>query len=177
MIKQSKCFISFILLNLLLSQAAVYAQVPQEYIRSKEDIIFHTPDMFKFSDVGKISEFRGVIDRTYFTASDLKMIDLYLFKTEAVKVEKSLCLEFIEKIFALKSSKLFKLASLKIESSYKGSVCEALIIDRNKVKEDPYIRYITVGFINAKANVLVYHPKSISDEKISEIKKFWNSLR
>lgn len=176
MISSAKLFLTLIIIAMQLSQPAA-AQNQQEYIRSKEDIIFHTPDMFKFSDVGKISEFRGVIDRTYFGSSDLKMIDLYHFKTEEVRVDKRLCMEFVEKIFALRASKLFKLGSLKIESSNKGNVCEILIIDRNKVKEDPYIRYVTVGFVNAKANVLVYHPKSISDEKITEIKKFWNSLR
>jgi hypothetical protein len=34
-----------------------------------------------------------------------------------------------------------------------------------------------VGFINAKANVLVYHPRNIEDDKITEVRKFWNSLR
>jgi hypothetical protein len=149
----------------------------EEVIRSKEDIIFHTPDMFKFSDVGKISEFRGVIDRVYFTSSDLKMVDLYQFKTDEVKVNQDLCMAFVEKIFSLKTSRLYSLKSLKIESSNKGNICEAHIADRNKVKEDPYIRFVTVGFINAKANVLVYHPKSIQDDKITEIRKFWNSLR
>lgn len=149
----------------------------EEIIRSKEDIIFHTPDMFKFSDVGKISEFRGVIDRVYFTSSDLKMVDLYQFKTEAVKVNQDLCMSFIEKIFTLKTSRLYSLKSLKIELSNKGNICEAHITDKNKVKEDPYIRFVTVGFINAKAHVLVYHPKSIEDEKITEARKFWNSLR
>jgi hypothetical protein len=146
-------------------------------IRSKEDIIFHTPDMFKFSDVGKISEFKGVIDRVYFTSSDLKMVDLYQFKTEEVKVSQDLCMLFVEKIFSLKTSRLYSLKSLKIENSNKGNVCEVHIADKNKVKEDPYIRFVTVGFINAKPNVLVYHPRSIEDEKITEVRKFWNSLR
>lgn len=149
----------------------------EEVIRSKEDIIFHTPDMFKFSDVGKISEFKGVIDRVYFTSSDLKMVDLYQFKTEEVKVNQDLCMAFIEKIFSLKTSRLYSLKSLRIEISNKGNICEAHIADKNKVKEDPYIRFVTVGFVNAKANVLVYHPRSIEDDKITEIRKFWNSLR
>ena len=81
----------------------------QEFIKSKEDIVFHTPDMFKFSDAGKISEFKGVIDRTYFVSSDLKLIDLYQFNTDVVKVSDELCSEFVERIFALKASKLFKM--------------------------------------------------------------------
>lgn len=148
-----------------------------EVIRSKEDIIFHTPDMFKFSNVGKITEFRGVIDRVYFTHGDLKMVDLYQFRTDAVKVSEDLCMTFVERIFALKTSRLYELKYVKIENSNKGNVCEVFISDKNKVKEDPYLRYVTVGFINAKAHVLVYHPRSLDDAKITEIRKFWNSLR
>ena len=166
---------SLLLLSLILTSVS-YAN-EQVIVRSKEDIVFHTPDMFKFSDVGKISEFRGVIDRTYFSSSDLKMIDFYQFNTDDVRVSNSLCLSFIEKIFALKRSKLYKLKYLRIEPSNKGNVCEALVTDKNTVKEDPYLRVVTVGFVNARASVLVYHPRSIEDSKITEIRKFWNSLR
>lgn len=169
--------IALVISALIVLAFSVVQANKEEVIRSKEDIIFHTPDMFKFSDVGKISEFKGVIDRVYFTSSDLKMVDLYLFKTEAVKVSQDLCMTFIEKIFSLKTSRLYALKSLKIETSNKGGICEVHIADRNKVKEDPYIRFVTVGFVNAKAYVLVYHPKSIEDDKITEIRKFWNSLR
>jgi hypothetical protein len=79
-------------LALVIISFSVVQANKEEVIRSKEDIIFHTPDMFKFSDVGKISEFKGVIDRVYFTSSDLKMVDLYQFKTEEVKVNQDLCI-------------------------------------------------------------------------------------
>jgi hypothetical protein len=166
------CCLLFLVQNTL-------AKNSEDFIKSKEDIIFHTPDMFMFSDIGKISEFKGVIDRLYFTSSDLKMVDLYQFKTEAVKVDKELCSEFIEKIFALSKSNLFELKSLIIENSNKGNICEAFIADKKKpTKEsEAYYRYASIGFVNAKAKVLVYHPKKISDEKINEIRKFWNSLR
>ena len=171
----SKLLLALMVFSLFVLSSA-YAN-KEEVIRSKEDIVFHTPDMFKFSNVGKISEFKGVINRVYFTTSDLKMVDLYQFKTDEVKVTPDLCMLFIEKIFSLKTSRLYSLKSMKIELSNKGNICEAHIADKNKVKEDPYTRIVTIGFINAKANVLVYHPSSIQDEKISEIRKFWNSLR
>ncbi|MGZ3690914.1 MAG: hypothetical protein ACXVAX_05405 [Pseudobdellovibrio sp.] len=149
-----------------------------EYIKSIDDIIFHTPDMFKFADAGKISEFKGVIDRVYFTASDMKLVDLYQFGTDKVKVDKQLCFNFIEKIFSIHNSKIFKFNYMRIENSNKGSVCEAYLADKNVVKEDPYLRLITVGFVNAKATVLVFHPVStVTDDKITEMRKFWNNLR
>lgn len=163
------------LLILLLSVSALASD--SEVIKSKDDIVFHTPDMFKYSDAGKILEFRGVIDRVYFSSHDLKMVDLYQFTTEAVKVNKTMCMNFVERIFGLSNSKLFKLKNFKIGSSNKGAICEVFITDVNKVKEDPYLRYVTIGFVNAKANVLVYHPNSLTDDKISEIRKFWNNLR
>jgi len=164
-----------ILIAIFLSLTALAAD--NEYIKSKDDIVFHTPDMFKFSDAGKISEFRGVIDRIYFSSHDLKMVDLYQFSTDEVKVSKSMCMNFIERIFGISQSRLFKLKTFKIGTSNKGAICEVFITDVNKVKEDPYLRYATIGFVNAKANVLVYHPTSLTDEKISEIRKFWNNLR
>lgn len=172
---------NLIVITILLSSLNLVAQAKtgEEYIKSKDDIVFHTPDMFKFSDVGKISEFRGVIDRIYFKSSDLKMVDLYQFKTDAVKVDKELCMNFVEKIFALSSSKLFELKTFKIEDSNKGKICEVYIADKAKPKKDTdaYYRFASIGFVNAKANVLVYHPKGINDEKISEVRKFWSSLR
>lgn len=151
----------------------------EEIIKSKDDIIFHTPDMFKFSNIGKISEFRGVIDRIYFTSGDLKMIDLYQFKTDALKVDKELCMSFVEKIFALSRSRLYELKTFKIVESNKGNVCEVFIADKVKTKhkDDAYYRFVSIGFINAKAHVLVYHPKDVDDNKITEARKFWNSLR
>lgn len=162
---------------LLLLSLQVFAA--DEIIKSKDDIVFHTPDMFKFSDVGKISEFRGVIDRVYFTSHDLKMIDLYQFKTEANKVDKDLCMDYVEKIFAVNKSKVFEVKNFKIVESKKGNVCEVLVADKvaPKKKENAYYRFASIGFVNSKANVLVYHPKSINDDKITEIRQFWNSLR
>lgn len=169
-------FCQFLGLIVILFSSATYAE-KKEYIKSKDDIVFHTPDMFKFSDAGKISEFKGVIDRVYFSSSDLKLVDFYQFTTDKVKVDKNLCADFIQKIFAIKTSKVAKYKYLKLESSNKGQVCEAFLTDKNEVKEDPYLRYVFVGFVNAKANVLVYHPVTISDDKITEMRRFWNSLR
>lgn len=165
-----------ILLLLLLSLQIFAAD---EIIKSKDDIVLRTPDMFKFSDAGKISEFRGVVDRINFTHSDLKMADLYQFNTEAVKVDKALCMDFIEKIFALSKSNFIQLKIFKIVDSNKGKVCEALITEKvkPKSKNEVYYRFVSIGFINAKANVLIYHPNDINDDKISEIRKFWSSLR
>lgn len=172
---------NFILSTLLIFAIQnTFASAANEYIKSKDDIVFHTPDMFKFSDVGKISEFRGVIDRVYFKSHDLKMVDLYQFKTDAVKVDKELCMYFVEKIFALSKSKIFELKTFKIEDSNKGKICEVYIADKVKQKKevDSYYRFASIGFVNAKANVLVYHPKAgINDEKITEVRKFWSSLR
>ena len=153
------------------------AAAEQNFIKSKDEIQFHSPENFKFSSVGKIPEFRGVISRVFPQSNDLQMLDLYQFKTDDVKVSEKLCLDFVEKIFGLSKSKLFSMKTLTVEKSNKGNVCEVFITDTNKVKEDPFLRYVTVGFINAKANVLVYHPSSISDAKISEIRKFWEILR
>ena len=160
----------------ILISVSVYAE-KKEYIKSKDDIVFHTPDMFKFSDAGKISEFKGVIDRVYFSSSDLKLVDFYQFNTDKVKVDKNLCAQFIQKIFAIKTSKVAKYKYLKLEGSNKGQVCEVYLTDKNVVKEDPYLRYSFIGFVNAKAIVLVYHPVIINDDKITEMRRFWNSLR
>jgi hypothetical protein len=146
-------------------------------VKSKEEIAFHTPESFKFSSVGKIPEFRGIVERVFPKSIDLQMIDLYQFKTDAVKVTQELCMQYVEKIFGLKNSKLYALKTISMEKSNKGAVCEAFISDTNKVKEDPYLRYITIGFVNAKAVALVYHPTSLNDEKTTEIRKFWENLR
>lgn len=164
-------FISILLIGLNLAAAQ------QNFISSKEEIQINTPETFKFSSVGKIPEFRGVINRIYPQSSDLQLIDLYQFNTDAVKVTNELCMSYVEKIFGLSKSKLFSLKTMTMEKSNKGQVCEVFISDTNKVKEDPYLRYLTIGFVNAKANVLVYHPSSITDAKISEIRKFWENLR
>lgn len=150
-----------------------------DIIKSKDDIVFHTPDIIKFSDAGKISEFRGVIDRVYFNSHDLKMIDLYQFNTETLKVSDEFCTKIIEKIFAVSKSRIFQVKSFKIIESNKGKVCEVLITDKEKPKkkEKPYLRFATIGFINAKANTLVYHPIEINDDKITEARQFWNNLR
>lgn len=150
-----------------------------EVIKSKDDIAFHTPDMIKFSDAGKISEFRGVIDRTYFTSHDLKKVDLYQFNTDLLKVDNAICMDFIEKIFALSKSSLFQVKTFKIIDSNKGKVCEVLItnINKPKKKDESYFRFASIGFVNAKANVLVYHLNGIDDDKITEARLFWNSLR
>lgn len=148
-------------------------------IKSKDDIVFHTPDTFQFTDIGKISEFRGIIDRVYFVHHDLKMIDLYQFKTDMLKADKEICMSFAEQIFNLSSSKVYELKSFKVANSNKGKVCEIYIADKvkPKKKEDSFQRFVTVGFINTKANVLVYHPHGMTDDKTSEIRQFWNSLR
>ncbi len=171
-----KTGLAIIVITLLLASISYADKI--EYIKSKDDIIFHTPDMFKFSDAGKISEFKGVIDRVYFTASDLKLVDLYQFNTDKVKITKQLCFNFIQKIFSIRNSKVSKFKYMRIEESNKGPICEAYLTDKNEVKEDPYIRLITAGFVNAKANVLVYHPVSkVTDDKITETRRFWNNLR
>lgn len=150
-----------------------------EIIRSKDEIVFNTPDKIKFSDIGKIPEFRGVIDRIYFTSSELKRIDLYQFNTDQLKVDNELCMKFVEKIFAVSQSTLFHVKTFKIIDSNKGKVCEVLITNKytTKRKEELYFRFATIGFVNAKANALVYHLKGIDDDKITEARLFWNSLR
>lgn len=150
-----------------------------EVIKSKDDIVFHTPEMIKFSDAGKISEFRGVIDRVYFTSHDLKMVDLYQFNTDSLKVDNSLCMGFVEKIFTLSKSNIFQVKTFKIIDSNKGKVCEVLITNKIKAqkKGESYFRFASIGFVNAKANVLVYHLNGINDDKITEARLFWNSLR
>ena len=160
-------------------QFSVQLHAAKEIIKSKDDIVFHTPDTLKFSDIGKISEFRGVIDRVNFTAQDLKMIDLYQFNTDLLKVDNSLCLEFIEKIFAVSVSNVFQVKTFKIIDSNKGKVCEVLVTNKtkSKKKEETYFGFVSIGFVNAKANVLVYHLKGINDDKITEARLFWNSLR
>lgn len=165
--------------TLLLLLFSVQLHAANEIIRSKDDIVFHTPDMIKFSDTGKISEFRGVIDRVYFTSHDLKMIDLYQFNTELLKVDNALCMEFIEKIFAVSKSNIFQVKTFKIIDSNKGKVCEVLVTNKTKPKkkEESYFRFASIGFVNAKANALVYHLKGIDDDKITEARLFWNSLR
>ena len=162
---------------LLLVSLQLFAS--SEIIKSKDDIVFHTPDTFKFSDVGKIPEFRGVIDRVYFTFYDLKMIDLYQFKTEAIKVNNTICMDYVEKIFTIAKSNIYELKTLKIVDSNKGKICEVVLSDKviPKKKEDSFQRLVTIGFINTKANVLVYHLKGVSDDKITEARQFWNSLR
>ena len=165
--------------TLLLLLFSVQLHAANEIIKSKDDIVFHTPDMIKFSDAGKISEFRGVIDRVYFTSHDLKMIDLYQFNTDLLKVDNSLCMEFIEKIFAVSKSNVFQIKTFKIIDSNKGKVCEILVTNKTKPKkkEETYFRFASIGFVNAKANALVYHLKGINDDKITEARLFWNSLR
>lgn len=165
--------------TLLLLLLSVQLHAANEFIKSKDDIVFHTPDKIKFSDTGKISEFRGVIDRVYFTSHDLKMIDLYQFNTELLKVDNSLCMEFIEKIFAISKSNVFQVKTFKIIDSNKGKVCEVLVTNKSKPKkkEESYFRFASIGFVNAKANALVYHLKGVNDDKITEARLFWNSLR
>lgn len=135
--------------------------------------------MIKFSDTGKISEFRGIIDRLYYTSHDLKMIDLYQFNTDLLKVDNELCMDFIEKIFAISKSNIFQVKTFKIIDSNKGKVCEVLVTNKfkTKKKEESYFRFISIGFVNAKANALVYHLRGIDDDKITEARLFWNSLR
>ena len=165
--------------TLLLLLFSLQLHAANEVIKSKDDIVFYTPDTIKFSDTGKISEFRGVIDRVYFTSHDLKMIDLYQFKTELLKVDNNLCMEFIEKIFAVSKSNIFEVKTFKIIDSNKGKVCEILVTNKSKPKkkEESYFRFASIGFVNAKANALVYHMKGVDDDKITEARLFWNSLR
>lgn len=149
----------------------------ESFVKSKEEILFRSPETFKFSSVGKIPEFRGVLERISAQTADLQMVDLYQFKSDAVKVSKELCMSYVEKIFGLSQSKLFALKTFSIEKSNKGQVCEVFISDVNTVKEDPYLRYATIGFVNAKATAVIFHPTSVNDAKVSEIRKFWENLR
>ena len=147
-------------------------------VKSKEEIVFNTPEKIALAKVGKIAEFKGVIERLNFKHTDLKFVDLYQFKTEKVKVSKELCTEYVEKIFGLKDSKLFEIKSLKMVDSNKGEICDVFVSDKIKPKKDaPYQRLVVVGFLNANPHVLVYHLQSFKNEKVEEARQFWNSLR
>lgn len=160
----------------LLLSLTIFAADP---IKSQEDISFVSVDKMKVSAAGKISEFKGVIERTYFGIKDLKVVDLYQFNTDKIKVNEALCAEYIEKIFGLKDSKLFEIKSLKLAESNKGKICEIYVTDKKKQKNksEEFHRLASIGFVNAKLNVLVYHLSDFNDAKIQEARKFWNSLR
>lgn len=157
----------------------LYASVTVYAIQSKEKINFLKPEDVKFSGVSKISEFTGIIERINPTTLDLKMVDVYQFKSKALKVDKKLCATFVEKMFAISKSKLYGIKSFKVVESNKGDICQYYISDKVKLQknEEEYHRLVLIGFINAKAHAIVFHPESVNDDKIKEALQAWNDLR
>ncbi len=150
-----------------------------EVVTSKEEIIFYTPDKFKFSDVGKIKEFVGIIERRQSNQAEMRMIDLYQFKTDIIKVDEKYCKNIIDKVFAIKKSKLYELVSFKILDTNKGKVCETLISGKKgaKISGEEFHRLMYIGFINTKSNAIVFRPSKITYGLLEESLKFWNSLK
>lgn len=156
-----------------------YATAAVHTIQSKEKINFLKPNDVKFSAVSKIPEFTGIIERINATSRDLKMVDVYQFKSKALKVDKKICTTLAEKMFALSKSKLYGIKSFKIVESNKGDICQYYLSDKVELQknEEGYHRLVLIGFINTKAHAIVFHPDSVNDEKIKETLQAWNNLR
>ena len=151
----------------------------ENLMQSKEKINFYQAADLKIATMGKIPEFTGIIERINPTAPDLKMVDVYQFKSKALKVDKKLCATFVEKMFAISKSKLYGIKSFKVVESNKGDICQYYISDKVKLqkKEEEYHRLVLIGFINTKAHAIVFHPDAVNDIKTSEALQFWNDLR
>lgn len=153
-------------------------------IQSTEEFTFYTTKDFKLLSFGKISNFVGLIDRNQFTNSDMKTADLYKFNLDEIKMTDSLCKKIVDKVVGLTDSKLYELRTIEMATSNKGTFCQADVRQRpetvdpqSQLFNGPFHHYLIVGFINAEAVALVYHPKEVTESRKAEALQIWEKLR
>lgn len=162
------------MITLLLS-FALAASAP---IQSKEEIQFTSKKEQFLLDFGQSKDFVGVMTRTYEKNSDLKNVDLYVFKdTTKISLDEELCKSFLEKIYGPLGKSHLQAKKIEIFVSHTGKTCEAILHDNDRTATFPEYRTY-IGFIKAKPYGIVFRLTKKPNASIAqEMKKFWDSLR
>lgn len=145
-------------------------------LKSSEEIEIKLKKNLIYSDMGKIPEFVGILNRqtTHFSTSDL-----YKFGAETkIAMTLELCEKYLDKIFGPTGKRSLKLkGATSLFDTRKGAACSAQLHRPGSSARFPH-RYVLIGFVHADVYALVWSmTKAASTEENDELKNFWKTLK
>lgn len=148
-------------------------------LRSSQGIIFYSKQEMTFSDMGKISEYQGMLVRPNEATQSLRSADLYKFPKETkIKMTIELCQKYADRIFGRQEKRSLKLnQALKLFNTPVGQACEFQMTDSYTKAQRRY-RYVISGFIHGRLIALVWSfPQLPSSEVVNGLQGFWQTIR
>lgn len=165
----------FVVIPAVFSHAAT---APVPFI-AKEPVQFTSVESDRFSEVGKPSDFIGVLTRENVQDPIQRHVDIYQFKKmPSLKLDKEKCTQIAESIVGPLNKISLQASPLDLkDSKAAGKICILILKDKDPQERMPE-RHLLVRTLNLKVFAFVFkHAKTPAESEIAGEIQFIDSLR